>query len=184
MRTIFKSRREKIAQLIIEAVDSQQSPEVRARQERWVREGLGGLIVMDDVLPDNIAVINALQRGARIPLLVSIDGEWGAAMRYYEYAAFPRAMQLGALSDESLVEEAGRAVGEELRDLKIFVNYAPDVDVNNNPDNPVINTRSFGENPGKEARFGAAFCSMLSGTLARSASSHAATMCRQHPEVS
>ena len=151
------SRREKIAQLMIEAIDSRQSPEVRARQERWVREGLGGLIVMDDVLPDNMAVINVLQREARIPMLVSIDGEWGAAMRYYEYAAFPRAMQLGALSDTSLVEEAGRAIGEELADLKIFVNYAPVVDVNNNPGNPVINTRSFGESPSKVASLGAAY---------------------------
>ena len=151
------SRREKIAQIIIVEIDSQQSPSVRDQQVRWIREGLGGLIVMDDALSANIQLINELQSYARIPLLVSIDGEWGAAMRYYEYAAFPRAMQLGALSDASLVEQAGQAIGEELRDLKIFVNYAPDVDVNNNPGNPVINTRSFGENPGKVAGFGAAY---------------------------
>ena len=92
-----------------------------------------------------------------IPMIVSIDGEWGAAMRYYEYAAFPRAMQLGALTDTLLVEQAGRRIGEELHALKIFVNYAPVVDVNNNPANPVINTRSFGENPWKVARMGAAY---------------------------
>ncbi len=151
------SRREKIAQLIIEAIDSRESPELRARQEGWVREGLGGLIVMDDGLADNIQMVNELQSLSRIPMIVSIDGEWGAAMRYYEYAAFPRAMQLGALRDSALVEEAGRMIGEELRGLKIFVNYAPVVDVNNNPANPVINTRSFGENPWKVARMGAAY---------------------------
>ena len=115
------SRREKIAQLIIEAIDSRESPELRARQEQWIREGLGGLIVMDDKLCDNIQMINELQSLARIPMIVSIDGEWGAAMRFYEYAAFPRAMQLGALDDEVLVEQAlvlgaqedqGRLVGQ------------------------------------------------------------------------
>lgn len=151
------SRREKIAQLIIEAIDSKESPELRARQEGWIREGLGGLIVMDDGLVDNIQLVNELQSLARIPMIVSIDGEWGAAMRYYEYAAFPRAMQLGALTDTLLVEQAGRRIGEELHALKIFVNYAPVVDVNNNPANPVINTRSFGENPWKVARMGAAY---------------------------
>ena len=64
------TRREKIAQLIIEAIDSQESPELRARQEGWIREGLGGLIVMDDGLADNIQMINELQTLARIPMLV------------------------------------------------------------------------------------------------------------------
>ncbi len=157
------SRREKIAQLIIEAIDSKESPELRARQEGWIREGLGGLIVMDDGLVDNIQMVNELQSLARIPMIVSIDGEWGAAMRYYEYAAFPRAMQLGALTDTLLVEQAGRRIGEELHALKIFANYAPVVDVNNNPANPVINTRSFGENPWKVARMGAAYLRGMQG---------------------
>lgn len=157
------SRQEKIAQLIIEAIDSKESPELRARQEQWIREGLGGLIVMDDKLSDNIQMINELQSLARIPMLVSIDGEWGAAMRYYEYAAFPRAMQLGALGDEALVEQAGRAIGEELHELKIFVNYAPVIDINNNPKNPVINTRSFGEDREKVSRLGAAYVRGMQG---------------------
>ena len=157
------SRREKIAQLIIEAIDSRESPELRARQEQWIREGLGGLIVMDDKLCDNIQMINELQSLARIPMIVSIDGEWGAAMRYYEYAAFPRAMQLGALDDEVLVEQAGRAIGEELRQIKIFANYAPVIDINNNPKNPVINTRSFGEDRERVSRLGAAYMRGMQG---------------------
>lgn len=157
------SRREKIAQLIIEAIDSRESPELRARQEQWIREGLGGLIVMDDKLCDNIQMINELQSLARIPMIVSIDGEWGAAMRFYEYAAFPRAMQLGALDDEVLVEQAGRAIGEELRQIKIFVNYAPVIDINNNPKNPVINTRSFGEDRERVSRLGAAYMRGMQG---------------------
>ena len=157
------SRREKIAQLIIEAIDSRESPELRARQEQWIREGLGGLIVMDDKLCDNIQMINELQSLARIPMIVSIDGEWGAAMRFYEYAAFPRAMQQGALDDEVLVEQAGRAIGEELRQIKIFANYAPVIDINNNPKNPVINTRSFGEDRERVSRLGAAYMRGMQG---------------------
>lgn len=149
--------REKIAQLIYVAVDSQESPELKAQQERLIREGLGGIIVMDDRLVDNMRLVNDLQRGARIPLMVSIDGEWGAAMRYYEYAAFPRAMQLGALNDEALAEAAGRAIGEELGEIKVFMNFAPVVDVNNNPENSVIKTRSMGQTREKVANLGVAF---------------------------
>lgn len=149
--------REKIAQLIYVAVDSQESPELKAQQERLIREGLGGIIVMDDKLVDNMRLVNDLQRGAKIPLMVSIDGEWGAAMRYYEYAAFPRAMQLGALNDEALAEAAGRAIGEELSEIKVFMNFAPVVDVNNNPENSVIKTRSMGQTREKVANLGVAF---------------------------
>ncbi|MBR6424120.1 MAG: hypothetical protein IKS47_05545 [Bacteroidales bacterium] len=157
------SRREKIAQIIIDAIDSQEEPALRARHEQWVLEGLGGLIVMDDGLAANMQMINELQSLSRIPMIVSIDGEWGAAMRYYEYAAFPRAMQLGALDNEELVEAAGRAIGEQLGEIKIFINYAPVVDVNNNPRNPVINTRSFGEDRERVARLGAAFVRGMQG---------------------
>ena len=107
------TRREKIAQIIFEAVETQESPEKRDMQRKLVREGLGGIIVMDDPLVPDMQLINELQGLARIPMLVSIDGEWGAAMRFYEFSAFPRAMQLGALDDEGLVEQAGRAIGEE-----------------------------------------------------------------------
>ena len=151
------TRREKIAQIIIDAFESQEADEIRARHKAWVREGMGGLIVMDDGLAPCLQTINELQADARIPMIVSIDGEWGAAMRFYEYAAFPRAMQLGALDDEELVEQAGLEIGRQLREIKIFVNYAPVVDVNNNPGNPVINTRSFGEDPERVARLGAAY---------------------------
>lgn len=151
------TRREKIAQIIIEVVESGESPDVRSRHAQWVREGLGGLIVMDDGLVPCLQAVNELQALARIPMIVSIDGEWGAAMRFYEYAAFPRAMQLGALDDEALVEQAGYEIGLQLGEIKIFVNFAPVVDVNNNPANPVINTRSFGEDRERVARLGAAY---------------------------
>lgn len=151
------SRRRKIAQIIIDDINSQASPQTRATYEQWVREGLGGLIVMDDGLAPCLQMVNELQTLASIPMIISIDGEWGAAMRFYDFAAFPHAIQLGALDDEALVEEAGRAIGEQLRDINVFVNYAPVVDVNNNPSNPVINIRSFGEDRERVACLGAAY---------------------------
>lgn len=157
------TRREKIAQIIIEAVGSDEHPDVAAMHRKLVRAGLGGIIVMDDALVPTMRLLNELQGLARIPMLVSIDGEWGAAMRFYEFAAFPRAMELGALDDEALVEQAGRAIGEELRAINIRANYAPVVDVNNNPGNPVINTRSFGERRERVAALGAAYLRGMQG---------------------
>lgn len=149
------TRRQKIAQIIIADV----YPDGTGNVDNWSRavdQGLGGIILMEGVLADNMRLVNELQSKSDIPLLVSIDGEWGASMRYVDYAAFPRNMQLGALSSPELVYEVGKCIGEELAELKIFANFAPDVDVNNNPGNPVINTRSFGENPEKVAEFGSA----------------------------
>ena len=151
------TRREKIAQIVIVAIDSAEDSLARAGHLRLASEGLGGLIVMDDNLVDNMQLVNDLQKEAKIPMVVTIDGEWGASMRYREYAAFPRAMQLGAMTDEEYIYDIGEAIGQELKELKIFVNFAPVVDVNNNPANPVINTRSFGEDREKVARYGALY---------------------------
>lgn len=151
------SRREKISQIIVIPAYSSDSPEKRAAQEELVRQGLGGLILMDDRLAPCMDMINGLQKYARIPLIVTIDGEWGASMRFYEFASFPKAMQMGALPSEELVYQAGKAIGEELAQIKIFANYAPDIDVNNNADNPVIGVRSFGEDPQKVSVYGSAY---------------------------
>ncbi|MEG0519280.1 MAG: glycoside hydrolase family 3 protein [Bacteroidales bacterium] len=150
--------REKVAQLFIVDFSSTQSAKLKAIQNKLVQqEKVGGLITMNDKLIPAMQRLNYLNRLASVPMLISIDGEWGASMRYKEVPAFPRQMQLGALGADSLIYKMGYAIGKECRDLKIQVNYAPDVDVNNNPDNPVINTRSFGEDKEKVARFGAAY---------------------------
>lgn len=149
--------REKIAQIIIVSVDSGDREKQNDAAYRLASQGLGGVIVMDDKLTSNLELINRLQAQARIPLLVSIDGEWGASMRYYEYEAYPRAMQLGALNSPKLVYEVGAAIGKELREINVFANYAPVADINNNPANPVINTRSFGQDREKVAEFASAY---------------------------
>ena len=98
------------------------------------------------------SMLNRLQAIAQIPLLTAADFEWGAGMRIAGATKFPRAMALGATGDEALATEAGRITAVEGRALGVHLNFAPVADVNNNPRNPVINIRSFGEDP---ARVGA-----------------------------
>lgn len=156
MKTL--SVREKIAQLIIIEFYSEDKPEVKQMQNYLVeKENIGGLILMYDEMEPGLARTNELHRMAKTPLLMTIDAEWGMSMRYREIPVFPRQMQLGALSHDSLVYKAGYMIGKECREYNYHVNYASDIDVNINSDNPVINTRSFGEDKEKVAIYGAAF---------------------------
>jgi beta-N-acetylhexosaminidase len=93
------------------------------------------------------STLNRLQSLSAVPLLNTADFEAGVGFRIMGATAFPRAMAFGAARDERLAYEAGRVTGEETRALGVHVNFAPVVDVNNNPRNPVINTRSYGEDP-------------------------------------
>ena len=98
-------------------------------------------------------MINSLQQMAKTPLLVSIDAEWGVGMRIIDSVSpLPKQMMLGAVKDEKLIYQYGQVVARQCKRMGIQVNYAPVVDVNNNPDNPVINDRSFGEDKYKVAR--------------------------------
>ena len=151
------STREKIAQIMVIEFSSKDSKKQMAMQNKLVKkEKIGGLIPMNDVLVPAMKRMNALNKQARIPLLITLDGEWGANMRWKEIPPFPRQMQLGALSSDSLVYQMGYLLGKEHRALKIQVNFAPDIDINNNPSNPAINTRSFGEDKEKVSKYGAA----------------------------
>lgn len=149
--------RQKVAQLIVPTVGSRASEKQLANYQMWIKEGVGGMIVMDGRLIPCIERINELQKQSSIPMVISIDGEWGASMRFPEFPYFPKQMQLGSLRKPDLVYEMGRAVGREMRLINVLVNYAPDVDININPKNPVINTRSFGEDREKVAVYGSAY---------------------------
>lgn len=97
--------------------------------------------------PTHLAALNnRYQAKSKIPLLISIDGEWGLGMRYPKKSiSFPRALTLGAIQDNNLIHEMGEHIADHCKRVGIHVNFAPVVDVNNNPLNPVINNRSFGE---------------------------------------
>jgi beta-glucosidase-like glycosyl hydrolase len=103
------------------------------------------------------SILNRLQAISRVPLLNTADFETGVGMRIMGATAFPRAMAFGATRDEKLAFEAGRITAEEARAIGVHVNFAPVADVNNNPRNPVINTRSFGEDPELVGRLASAY---------------------------
>jgi beta-glucosidase-like glycosyl hydrolase/CubicO group peptidase (beta-lactamase class C family) len=90
---------------------------------------------------------NAIQKTSQTPLLIAIDAEYGLGMRIDSTFSYPRALTLGALPDDSLIEEVGTQIGKDCRRMGIHIDFAPDVDINNNHDNPVIGFRSFGEDP-------------------------------------
>ena len=103
------------------------------------------------------SILNRLQSISTLPLLTSSDFEWGVQMRIAGATKFPRAMAFGATGDPQLAYEAGKVVGAESRALGVHVDFAPVADVNNNPRNPVINIRSFGEDPARAGAMVAGF---------------------------
>ena len=115
---------------------------------RWVDSlHVGGIIISVGPPLEIAAKLNALQTRSALPLLVSADLEWGAAMRVVGATAFPQIMAAGATGDPNDAYTIGTAAALEGRAVGIRVNFAPDADPNNNPANPIINTRSFGEDP-------------------------------------
>src|SRR2546421_1088275 len=120
---------------------------------RWIDSlEIGGIIVSVGSPYDIATKLNVLQRRSKLPLLVSADLEWGAAMRVIGATAFPVLLAAGATGDERGAYTIGRIAALEGRAVGIHVNFAPDADVNNNPLNPIINIRSFGEDPHAVAR--------------------------------
>ncbi|WP_345126179.1 glycoside hydrolase family 3 N-terminal domain-containing protein [Hymenobacter antarcticus] len=116
--------------------------------------GIGGLIFFQGGPGRQARLLNRYQSQARVPMLVAMDGEWGAGMRLDSVVKFPYQMSLGGAADTMLLYDMGREVARQFKRLGMHVNFAPVVDVNNNPANPVIGFRSWGENPAAVARDG------------------------------
>ena len=115
--------------------------------ERDIKKyNIGGICLFQGSPVKQAALINKFQAIAKTPILIAIDGENGVGMRFDSVAALPRMMMLGALKDKSLAYKYGQWVGEQCKQMGIQINFAPVADINNNPNNPVINDRSFGEN--------------------------------------
>lgn len=131
----------------------------------WVEDhGVGGIIISIGSPLDAAAKLNALQRRAQIPLIVAADLEYGAGMRMIGATAFPQPMAIGATGRELDAYQLGRITAIEARAVGIHWTFSPVADVNNNPENPIINTRSFGESPEQVAG--------LLGAYIRGASDH------------
>ncbi len=118
---------------------------------------IGGLLFMQGGPVSQAKLTNYYQSISKTPLFIATDGEWGLAMRLDSIQTFPRQMLMGAIYDESLIYEMGADVGRQCKRLGVHINFAPVVDVNINPKNPVINSRSFGENPANVASKGIAY---------------------------
>ncbi len=154
----FMSLREQMAQLLMPPVYSHSDTTGWAQAERWTEEfGIGGVICMQGNPSSQVDRLHRLQSRSKTPLLVSIDGEWGLGMRLDSTRSWPRALTLGATQDTALTRTFGQAVGRMLRSVGVHVNFAPVVDVNSNANNPVIGSRSFGENPNWVGHLGAAY---------------------------
>jgi beta-N-acetylhexosaminidase len=149
---------ERIAQLFMVAAYSNKDQKHIDEIKKLVSEyKIGGLIFFQGGPLRQANLTNLYQSLAKVPLMVSIDGEWGLAMRLDSTFQFPRQMTLGAIQDDKLIYEMGEEIANHCKRLGIHVNLAPVVDVNNNPANPVIGNRSFGEDKYNVARKGIAY---------------------------
>jgi beta-glucosidase-like glycosyl hydrolase/CubicO group peptidase (beta-lactamase class C family) len=162
--------REKLGQMLMVyyfgVFTSTESAEYRDLLHEVEENHVGGLIVGTNLGPLGIersqvyptaVITNELQNRAKIPLLIGADFESGTGMRLDEGTSFPSAMAIGATGDPKLAYATGKAVAQEARAAGVHWIFAPDADVNNNPDNPIINIRSFGEDPARVAEYVAQF---------------------------
>lgn len=149
---------QRIAQLMMVAAYSNKDERHVAGIEALVRTyNLGGLIFMQGGPVRQAVLTNRYQAAARTPMLLGMDLEWGLPMRLDSTLKFPRQMALGAIDDDESLERMGAEIARQMRRLGVQVSFSPDVDVNVNPANPVINERSFGESPELVARKGIAY---------------------------
>jgi len=151
---------EKIAQLMVvrgSAIDPKTRRPIlftKETEEAVLKYNVGGICMFQGGPQAQAAFINHMQGIAKTPLLICIDAENGLGMRMDSVIGLPRQMMLGAMQDSAIMYQYGRLVGQQCKRIGIQVNYAPVVDVNNNPGNPVINDRSFGEDKNIVAEYG------------------------------
>jgi beta-glucosidase-like glycosyl hydrolase/CubicO group peptidase (beta-lactamase class C family) len=146
------SPEERIAQLFWVAVTASGKPVVDHPQIDMLKKWQpGGIIFFKNEPQQVVEMIDYMQSLSRVPLFTVADAEWGLGMRFSNTLSFPYAMALGAIQDNSLIYRLGLEVAREFREMGIYVNLAPVADVNNNPANPVIGFRSYGEDPDRVA---------------------------------
>ncbi|MRX63779.1 glycoside hydrolase family 3 N-terminal domain-containing protein [Maribacter luteus] len=149
---------EKLGQLFMVSVASSQDKASIANIKTLIREEhIGGVIFSTGGPIRQAKITNSFQSLSKIPLLVGMDAEWGLAMRLDSTYAFPWNMTLGAIKDNSIVEKVGKQIGLHAKRLGVHINFAPDIDINTNPLNPIIGNRSFGEDRENVANKGIAF---------------------------
>jgi len=164
---------QKIGQLFMVAAYSNKGPQHSQAIMNLIRKHhIGGLIFFQGDPDKQAKLTNIYQNYSKVPLMIGMDAEWGLGMRLDSVISYPRQMTLGAIQDDSLIYRMGRDIGKQLRRLGVHINFAPVADVNNNPDNPVIGSRSFGSDPENVTRKSIAYMNGLQDQCVLSVAKH------------
>ncbi len=149
------SQDERIGQLFMPVVSGDNTESNKNTIKNLItNQYVGGLLFSKGSPQNQAELTNYAQQTAKTPLMISLDGEWGLSMRLDNTTQFPRNMMLGAIQNDSLLYYYGLEVARQCRQIGVQVNFAPALDVNSNPNNPVIGNRSFGEDPDRVAQLG------------------------------
>ncbi len=152
------SEDQRIGQLFMVAAYSNKNPDHKKAIEKLINQyHLGGLIFMQGGPVRQARLTNHFQQLSKVPLFIAMDAEWGLGMRLDSTISYPRQMTLGAISDNQEIYRMGEEIALQCRRLGVHINFAPVVDINTNPDNPVIGSRSFGQSKHNVTQKGLAY---------------------------
>ena len=156
------SQDQKLGQLFIIALYTNKGEDyINNVRNIVVNEQIGGLILMQDDATKEINLVNEFQTKSKVPLMIGMDAEWGIFQRIATAHKFPWAMTLGAIQDKNLITEMAAKIAEDCKRMGINWDFAPVVDVNTNPDNPIIGNRSFGSEVSNVVHSGLAYSNGL-----------------------
>ncbi|TNJ46612.1 serine hydrolase [Tamlana fucoidanivorans] len=159
------SLKEKVGQLYMVQVMSNLDAQSKIKVVKGIKEHhIGGIIYSNGGPYRQAKLNNELQALSKLPMLIGMDAEWGLSMRLDSTYAFPWNMTLGAIKDNKLVEQTGKQIGEHCKRLGVHFNFAPVVDINTNPKNPIIGNRSFGESRDDVTQKALAFMKGMQGS--------------------
>lgn len=149
---------ERIGQLFMVIANNRNTDANKKLIKRYIDEQkIGGILFSKGTIATQATLTNYAQKSSKTPLFIGLDGEWGLNMRLTDAPQFPRNMVLGAIKSDSLLYLYGKEVARQCKELGIHINFAPVLDVNSNPNNPIIGDRAFGESPENVAIKGVAY---------------------------
>ncbi len=167
------STEERLAQLIMPIIYPSSDATRIANEERRVRRNKwGGILYQKGLLAEQLTMNQRLQSASKTPMLIALDGEWGLYMRLKDAPRYPRNLGLGLNEEDQALYSYGREIARQCRLMGIHINFAPTVDVNINPKNPVIGSRSFGTDPSKVAKMSIAYALGLEDGAVLSVAKH------------
>ncbi len=173
--SVFKSLSpdERLAQLfMLPAYSNRDSAHIKSLEKLVREQKIGGLLFFQGGPVRQATMCNYLQEASELPMLIAMDAEWGIGMRLDTTIDYPRQMTLGAIQNDSLIYDFGVEVARQMKRMGMHVNFAPVVDVNSNASNPVIGTRSFGENKVAVSKKGIAYTNGMQNNQVMACAKH------------